>query len=210
MAESRALTGVVRTLPCPAAYCEPTDWSRDRRQLLVNTVDAHGRDVWTVATEDGSARALLAGVDAERDARFSPDGRWIAYTSEESGRSEVSVRAVSGSPRRSVISGDGGAQPVWRRDGMELFFVDPHGRLRSVSVLWTGDGSPKFGSPIELPVPTVGLGHWGTQYDISPDGSRIYLLRPNQDPSPREIHVIIGWHALLDSVQAHAQRGRRE
>ena len=191
-------TRVVRTLPCPAAYCEPTDWSSDGRQLLVNTVDARGWNVWKVATEDGAAEALLGEAYAERDARFSPNGRWIAYTSEESGRSEVSVRAVSGSPRRFVISGEGGAQPVWRRDGMELFFVDPQGRLRSVPVQWTGDGSPTFGSSIELPVPPVGFGHWGTQYDISPDGSRLYLLRRNEERPPREIHVVIGWRTLLE------------
>jgi hypothetical protein len=143
-------------------------------------------------------RALLVGAYAERDARFSPDGRWIAYTSEESGRSEVSVRAVAGSSKRVVISADGGAQPVWRRDGRELFFVDPQGRLRSVSVQWTGDGSPKFGSATELSVPPVGFGHWGTQYDISPDGSRIYLLRRNEDQPPREIQVVIGWRSLLE------------
>jgi len=191
-------TGVVRTLPCPAAYCEPTDWSRDGHQLLVNVVDAQSRDVWIVSTDNGGAQALLIGAHAERDARFSPDGRWIAYTSEESGRSEVSVRAVAGSLKRVVISAEGGAQPVWRRDGMELFFVDLQGRLRSVSVQWTGDGSPKFGSATELSVPPVGFGHWGTQYDISPDGSRIYLLRRNEDQPPREIHVVIGWRALLD------------
>ena len=192
-------TGVVRSLPCPANYCEPSDWSRDGDTLLINVVDARGWDIWTVSTQTGGhAQAVLAGAFAERDARFSPDGRWIAYVSNESGRAEVSVRAISGLPRRTVVSGDGGAQPVWRRDGAELFFVDPQGYLRSVPVSWGGDGAPTFGVSTQLSVPPVGFGHWGTQYDISPDGSRIYLLRRNEDPPPRAIRVIIGWPALLD------------
>ena len=105
--------------------------------------------------------------------------------------------ASSGPPKRFVISGDGGAQPVWRRDGTELFFVDPRGTPASVPVPWTGDGSPTFGLPAQLTVPPIGFGHWGTQYDVSPDGSRIYFLRGNEDRPPREIHVVIGWRALL-------------
>lgn len=190
-------TGVIWTLPCPAEYCEPADWGRG--VLLVNVRDARGWDVWTVSTEEGGgAQPLLAEASSERDARLSPDGRYVAYVSEASGRSEVSVQALSGPPRRFAISGDGGAQPVWRRDGAELFFVDPQGHLRSVSVQWTRDGTPKFGLPTRLNVPPVGFGHWGTQYDVSPDGSRIYFLRENDDPPPREIQVVIGWPALLD------------
>lgn len=193
-------TGVVRSFPCPSAYCEPSDWSSDGRVLLVNVRDSRGWDVWTVSAEEGgTAQPLLAEAFSERDARFSPDGRWVAYVSEESGRSEVSVRAISGPPKRIVVSGNGGAQPVWRRDGAELFFVDPEGHLRSVSVHWSRDRSPNFGLPTQLNnVPPVGFGHWGTQYDVSVDGSQIYLLRRNEDQPPREIHVVIGWRALLD------------
>jgi hypothetical protein len=116
----------------------------------------------------------------------SPDGRWISYVSDESGRPEVSVRNISGSPTRIVVSGDGGEQPVWRRDGAELFFVDPRGRLRSVSVRGTLDGLPAFGLPVELAVPPIGFGHWGHQYDVSPDGRRIYFMRRNEDQAPQD------------------------
>jgi hypothetical protein len=90
----------------------------------------------------------------------------------------VSVRSISGPPTRSVIPGDGGDQPVWRRDGAELFFVDPDGRLRSASVRWTADGTPRSGLAVQLEVPPIGFGHWGAQYDVSPDGRRLYFLRP--------------------------------
>jgi hypothetical protein len=166
--------------------------------LIVNLADGRREDVWLVPAGGGDgALAILADEFAERDARVAPDGRWIAYVSAESGRPEVSVRSVVGPPGRIVVSGEGGAQPVWRRDGAELFFVDPKGRLNSVPVKWTSGGSPTFGLPAALPVPQIGFGHWGTQYDVSPDGSRIYLLRRNDDPAPREIHVVLGWRTLL-------------
>jgi hypothetical protein len=192
-------TGVMRTFECPTQYCEPTDWSRTDDALLVNAGDAQDSDVWIVSTSDGAARPLLAEAFAERDARFSPDGRWVAYVSEESGKPQVSVRAIDGPPTRVVVSGGGGAQPVWRRDGGELFFVDPRGHLESAPVRWTAAGTPTFDSPTQLEVPLIGFGHWGTQYDVSPDGASIYCLRRNEDPAPSEIRVILGWRRLLDS-----------
>ena len=190
-------TGIVRTFPCPGEYCEPTDWTP--RGLLVNVLEGQRADVWLVPTETGAtAQPLLADVFTERDARMSRDGRWIAYVSAESGRPEVSVRSVSGPQQRIPISSDGGDHPVWRSDGSELFFVDSEGRLRSVSAKWGHDGLPTFGLPARLNLPPIGHGHWGTPYDVSPDGSRIYMLRPNSDLPPREIQVVIGWRALLE------------
>jgi Tol biopolymer transport system component len=192
-------TGIVRSWPCPVEYCEPTDWSTDGSSLLVNVLESGNRDVWIVSTEPGgSAEPLLDAEFDEQDARFSPDGRWVAYVSRDAGRPEVSVRSVTGPLRRMVISGEGGAQPVWRRDGSMLYFVDPEGHLRSVSVHWAEDGTPEFGLPDRPNVPRIGFGHWGTQYDVSPDGSRIYFLRRNEDPPPREMQVVIGWRALVD------------
>ena len=132
-------TGVAQELPCPGAYCEPTDWSPDGRHLIVNTrlaaTGARPGDVWSVSLETGgSAKAILSGPFPEYDARISPNGQWLAYVSEEAGRPEVSVRSMSGPPRRLVVSSDGGSQPVWRRDGQELLYVDREGRLRGRSV----------------------------------------------------------------------------
>jgi hypothetical protein len=64
-------------------------------------------------------------------------------------------------------------------------------------VEWSGAGEPRFGRPVRLDIPPVGFGHWGTQYDVSPDGSQFFLLRPNDDPAPRELRVVMGWSALL-------------
>jgi eukaryotic-like serine/threonine-protein kinase len=203
-------TGDVAILPCPRAFCEPTDWSPDGGRLLVNVRDDHDRggDVWAISTNPkGSAQPLLAEAFTERDARLSPDGRWIAYVSEESGRAEVSVRSVSGPLRRIVISGDGGDQPVWRRDGAELFFVDSQGRLRAVAVSPGKGANLTVGVPVELKVPPIPIGQRGTQYDVSPDGRRVYFLDRTREPAPREISVVLGWRALLRTASTQAEAG---
>jgi eukaryotic-like serine/threonine-protein kinase len=192
-------TGIIRSFPCPGDYCEPTDWTNDGH-LIVNVRDVRGGDVWTIATEAAdSAKPLLAESFTERDARISPDGRWIAYVSEESGRPEVSVRNLSGSATRIVISGGGGDQPVWNRSGSELFFVTPQGRLNSVSVSQAPNATPRFEVPVELKVPPIGFGHWGTQYDISADGHRVYFMEGEVTPAqlPNEVGLLMGWPALL-------------
>ena len=192
-------TGVIASRACPER-CEPSDWSPDGRTLLLTVRTAQGTDVWTMPVEPRGeadvARPVFADRFNERDARISPDGEWIAYVSDESGREEVSVRRVSGG-ERTVLSPGGGHQPVWRRDGAELFYVDPQGALRAVAVRRGSGGTLAPGVPVQLGVPPIGVGHWGTQYDVTRDGSRVYFLdRPQPQPATR-IEVILGWTALL-------------
>jgi Tol biopolymer transport system component len=196
-------TGVAQEFPCPAPhpFCEPTDWSPDGRYLIVNTraaINGARGDVWSMSLETGgSAEAILSGSFPEYDARISPDGQWLAYVSEEAGRPEVSVRAMSGSPQRLVASRGGGSQPVWRRDGHELLYVDLEGRLRGRSVRRQSTGELTLGVANVLNVPLIGSGHWGTQYDVSPDGQRVYFIDQTPASKPSEIDVVIAWRALL-------------
>ena len=161
-------TGMSHSFPCPGgpgAYCEPTDWSADGKRLLVTVArDARTIDVWIVAADGSSSQPLLAEPYGERDARWSPDGRWVVYVTDESGKPEISVRSTVGPPRRVVLSSDGGEQPLWRRDGREVLFVDPSGHLRAAAVTRGPGGDFAFGQPALLPVPLIGSGHWGTQY----------------------------------------------
>ena len=194
-------TGEPRELPCPDAYCEPTDWSPDGRHLIVNTrlaIGARPADVWSVSLETGgSAEPVLSGPFPEYDARISPNGEWLAYVSEEAGRPEVSVRWMSGPPRRRVVSSDGGSQPVWRRDGQELLYVDRDGRLRGRSVQRQPRGELTLGVANALRVPLIGPGHWGTQYRSVAKGANRGLHRPDACARPSDIHVVLGWQALL-------------
>jgi serine/threonine protein kinase len=190
-----------RTVPsqaCPFPRCDPTDWSPDGRTLIVTVYTPKGTDLWSVPVEptaDQQARPLFAEPHNERDARFSPDGEWVAYVSDDSGRAEVSVRRHSGRDR-IVISSDGGSQPVWRRDGAELFYVDGQGHMHAAAIK-QGGGALVAERSVRLPVPAIGTGHWGTQYDVSRDGRRVYYVdRTQPDPSTR-IEVVLGWTSLV-------------
>jgi WD40-like Beta Propeller Repeat len=155
-------------------------------------------DVWMLpTTTGGTPRSLLAGSFVERDARFSPDGDLIAYVSYESGNPEISVRTVEGTPQREVVSVSGGTQPVWRRDGAELLFVDLDGLLSSVAVHRSGKGRPVVGNPTRVNILPIGAGHTATQYDLSPDGRRVYFLDRRPAEPPREIGIVLGWRGLL-------------
>jgi hypothetical protein len=189
---------VTAVVPCPGMHCFPTDWSPDGRWLLANVSTPAGMDVWMLSTDISSAsRPLLAESFDERDARFSLDGRFVAYVSQETGRPEVTVRAVAAPPAREILSVAGGDQPVWSRDGRELFFVDFEGALRRVSVLPGSDGRLVFGRAVPVDVPRIGSGHWGTQYDVAPNGQRIFFLDRRLEPSPSEIGIVLGWRALM-------------
>ena len=167
--------GPVQTLPCPRLNCEPTDWSPDG--FLV--INVSGGDVWAVPFDPSApARPLLNESFVERDARISPNGRWLAFVSDESGRPVVSVRSVSAPPRRYIVSTSGGDQPVWRRDGRELFYVDAQRYLQRVPLRATADGGLAFGVAQPVQIPRFAERHWGTVYDLSPDGLRVYFPHP--------------------------------
>jgi len=192
-------TGPTFTVPCPGVRCLPGDWSPDGRWLLATVQFATATDVWLLPVAGQNApRPLFAESFVERDPRFSPDGDLVAYVSEESGAPEVSIQRIDGPPARDVISVGGGDQPVWGRDGRELFFVDPQGMLRSVSARRGPGGRPVFGKPTLLGVPRIGFGHFSTQYDVSPDGRRIYFFDRRLDPPPSEIGLVLGWSALAN------------
>ena len=106
------------------------------------------------------------------------------------------MRRISGG-ERTVLSPAGGHQPVWRRDGAELFYVDPQGALSAVAVRRRAGGRLVPGVPVKLGVPPIGVGHWGTQYDVTRDGSRVYFLDREQPEPATRIEVILGWTVLL-------------
>ena len=188
-------SGVKRTVACPRSPCEPNDWSPDGTFLILTV---GGSDIWKLPLGAGaSPQPLLAESFTERDARISPDGRWLAYVSDETGRAEVSVRSLTGPARRIVVSSGGGDQPVWRHDGAELFFAGPEGRLFAVSVRPGPNAGLSFGAAAKLNVPPLGERHWGTIYDVSLDGQRVYFPHETEQNPPREFGVVLGWRALI-------------
>jgi Tol biopolymer transport system component len=117
-----------------------SDWSRDRRFILYQQNNPRTKwDLWVLPLfGDRKPFPILQTEFEEGEGRFSPDGRWIAYTSNESGRFEVYVRSFSGSPGvvagKWQVSSSGGSGPRWRRDGRELFFRAADGKLTAAPI----------------------------------------------------------------------------
>ena len=119
-----------------ASQVSPTDISRDGRWLLFYSTATTGRDIWAYPVDrpGEKPRAITRGPADESNPAFSPDGRWIAYQTNESGRFEIAVRAFANTDRMWQVSNGGGLHPRWRQDGKELYYVAPSGRLMAAAV----------------------------------------------------------------------------
>ncbi len=179
---------------------QPTDWSRDGRFILFNAIRPGTRsDVWALSTADRHAGALLETVNAEEYAALSPDGKWMAYDSDESGRHEVYVTPFNGlranGDRRWKVSISGGGLPRWRGDGKELFFLTPSGRLMSVAV-HVEKPDFEFDAPVILfqthPIRRV----WNL-YDVARDGQRFLINAPFELAASSDIMVVTNWTEKL-------------
>lgn len=172
----------------------PTDWSRDGRYIVYSEFGPKKKwDLWILPTfgERKPFRYLESGFDAFQ-AKFSPDGRWIAYTSNESNRYEVYVQPFPMSAGRWQISTNGGAQPSWRRDGKELFYLAPDRKLIAVEV--------KAGSTFEPGVPkalfqtqVLGVTDARNHYAPSGDGQRFLVSTVLEESASSPITVVVGW-----------------
>ncbi|HEU5254550.1 MAG TPA: hypothetical protein VFU28_01080, partial [Vicinamibacterales bacterium] len=179
-----------------------SDWSSDGRLLLYRTSDPNGdNDLWVLPIAEGGAPFLA--VDAPFDARegqFSPDVRWIAYQSNESGRFEIYVQPFAGRDGKGAgkwqISTTGGAQVRWRRDGRELYYIALDGQMMAVPVQLSPKGDAvEAGTPVPLFQTRVGgavQSFARQQYVVSPDGQR-FLMGNVVEQAGTPITVILNW-----------------
>jgi Tol biopolymer transport system component len=180
----------------------PTDWSRDGRFILAQQLgDKTKYDLVMVPlSADRKPVPYLESEFDEGHGRFSPDGRWVAYASNESGRPEVYVQSFPASGGKWQVSTGGGMLPQWRADGEELFYLVPAtGRMMSAEV----KTAPQFevGMPKLLFTAPVGLNHnmeAGNHYAVSADGQRFLLTLPVQQSGPAPITVVLNWTAGLN------------
>jgi Tol biopolymer transport system component len=173
----------------------PQSWSRDGNYIAYVTITPKtSADIWLLPTTgDRKPAVFLQTPFHEALARISPDGRWLAYTSNESGKEDVYVTRFPKPGGKWLVSTNGGSFPVWRRDGRELFYFAPDGRLMAVPVDVGVGFSP--GAPIPLfepkaAVSTLGL---GTFYDVAPDGR--FLLNVLVERTSPPLNVILNWRA---------------
>jgi Tol biopolymer transport system component len=177
----------------------PTDVSVDGRWIIFNSSTGRNvadSDIWVYSTADKTAHPWLATPFREANGRLSPDGKWIAYDSNESGRSEIYVRAFPDSDQKWLVSNGGGLTPAWRGDGRELYYIAPDQKMMAVAV--TPGALFDAQTPVALFDANVRV-HAAHQYDVWPDGSRFLLNRPVDEGGQTvdAVTILQNWAARL-------------
>ena len=172
------------------------DWSPDGRHLLFSTTTSSDSDLWLVPLAgDPKPVSFLSAPGDQWHGNFSPDGKLVAYSSNESGRFEVHVQTFPLTDRQWTVSTTGGYEPRWRADGREMYYLSSDQKLMAVAV---GPG-PSFGAPTELFQVRVagGVSSQRTHYVPSRDGQRFLINTPTGDPAMVPITVVLNWTATL-------------
>src|SRR5262249_22305576 len=169
----------------------------DAQGLIVYALGTNGEDIFTLPLDrKASLTPFLRTPASEKAPALSPDGRWIAYCSDEAGRDEIYVQPYPGPGGKIQVSTEGGAEPVWARSGRELFYRQGD-KMMAVEV--TTHPSFSASTPRVLFEGRFTRGHRGhTNYDVSPDGSR-FLMIQGQESGASPIHVVLDWSAELSS-----------
>jgi len=185
-------SGAEETLLTVEQQPELDDWSRDSKYLLYSlpAPDGPTRQIWSLPL-DGERKPSSLGEQG-MFAKLSPDGRWLAYFSNESGRREVYVTPFGGGQGKWQVSANGGQQPRWSADGKTLYYMDMTYNLFSVPVT-SGGGSPQFGAAEKL------ITNWSAPqvfFDVSPDGKKFLLDRVAQQVN-QSVTVVTNFAAVL-------------
>jgi serine/threonine-protein kinase len=198
-------TGSVRELlPSGMAWGQALQ-TRDGRWLVLrrSTFESGKGDVYGMRMGDTTLVPLVTSPALETDAAVSPDGRWLAYASEESGSPEVYVRPFpDAESARWQVSAGGGADPVWSRNGRELFFLSAQGEMTSVEV---APGAAFTISPPKRLFPTGPYTFMPgvSSFDVSPDGKQFLMLRETTPTDRNELIVVQNW---VEEMKARARR----
>ena len=171
----------------------PFSWSPDGRTLAYVTVNATTlQDIWAVTLDDRKAQPVFASPFREGAPVFSPDGRWIAYVSDESGRNEIYVAPFPGPGEKTAVSTDGGSEPVWPRGGKILFYRNGDAMIAveigTSPTLSVGKPRIVFKKPYER---SIAL--W-PNYDAAPDGLRLLMVKGNDAAAaPSFVNIVLNW-----------------
>ncbi len=172
----------------------PEDWSHDGKYVLYQ----RGTDLWYVTFPELTANVFLKGASAPNVTRFSPDGKWVAYASNESGREEIYVTSFPGAQGKWQVSNAGGEQPKWRSDGKELFYLAPDGKMMALPV--TEGANFDAGTPAALfqanPRQMIATSE-RFDYDVSKDGQR-FLINTELKSGLTPMSVVVNWTANLN------------
>ncbi len=171
----------------------PTNWSPDGKHILYErTTEAIG--LWTAKMPDLKTAALWNGPKSTKSGQFSPDGKWLAYTSNESGKWEVYVTSFPELRGKWQISNGGGTQPRWRGDGKELFYLGSDGKITAVPVSSGEQFDP--GAPVGLFQANAREQIAGSElvsYDVAKDGQRFLINTRMEKEEVQPMMVILDW-----------------
>jgi Tol biopolymer transport system component len=173
-----------------------TDWSADGHSIVFSAPSGvSGHDLWLLTLEEKKPAKFLASPSDEMHGNFSPDGRLIAYTSNESGKHEVYVQTFPRLEKRWPVSSNGGYEPRWRADGREIYYLSEDRKLMTVAV----DPGPSFGVPKPLFQTRVppGVTSNRTHYVPARDGGRFLVNIQASDVAQTPITVVLNWTAAL-------------
>ena len=171
----------------------PTDWTSDGRYIVESSSGSNRfGEIWLIPLfEQAKPRPLLQARFSQSGGRVSSDGRWIAYTSNETGRNEIYVQTFPMAGGKRQISTEGGTRPRWSRSGNELFFIGTGGKMMAVAVKNTA--TLELGPPTPLFSVRIGV---NSNFDVSKDG-RFLIPVENEESALRTITVILNWQAGL-------------
>ena len=184
-------------------------WSPDGRRIAFSLTphDSARRDVWWLDLDTKKAKPLSAAADAdERSPRFSPDGKWVAYSSTESGAREVYIESFpEGTGLRVVSTGGGGDWPEWTPDSRKLYYRGKGGLyLAPIAPNWADGSRPALVCRLPFGQSDADF----SDYTVAPDG-RVLIVEPSERaPSVSHVTVVLNWHRLLESVAAPAAAQR--
>jgi Tol biopolymer transport system component len=191
-------TGSEESVYSSGAFTVASDWSPDGKTILFHEQGGPGStnwDLWLYSLAEKKARIFLRTPYVEAGGKFSPDGRWIAYQSDESGKLQIYVLPASGNAGKWMISTDGGTRVRWSRDGKRIYYASPDSKLMAVDVNTRGDefvaGTPQVLFPINL------RSLFGEQYDVAADGKRFLINTPIQQSEVAPITIVQNWTAAL-------------
>ncbi len=172
----------------------PGSWSPDGKVLIYSIIDRQmGYDIWTLTPSDHKTQIFLQTKFNENAPQFSPDGRWLAYSSDESGHSEIYVVPYPGPGGKWQISSDGGREPVWNRNGRELFFRN--GNKMMAAPINTQQGFSAGTPKMLFQGQYVTLANSTPNYDVTADGQKFLMLKTTAPPA--QINVIVNWFEEL-------------
>jgi len=177
----------------PGSVRWPLDWSRDGRFILFAQIEPETKfDLWMLPVAEGAKPSLVVRTPGkDNEARFSPDGRLIAFQSDQVVETRVYVRALEGRRGQLPVSEGHGAEPRWRGDGRELYYISGDGALMAVPIAPAG---PDFaaGRPIRL-FGGKNAGMRVVHFDNAPDGKRFLVIMAGEGVDSTEVRLILNW-----------------